>query len=112
MGVFGHAEDHAELIFDNVRVPAGNMILGEGRGFEIAQGRLGPGRIHHCMRSIGQAEMALSAIIFRIRNRTAFGSKLEDKDSIRQTIAEARIEITKCRGLCYLAAVIADERIT
>ena len=110
MGVFGHGEDHAELIFDDVRVPAGNMILGEGRGFEIAQGRLGPGRIHHCMRSIGQAEMALSAIIFRIRNRTAFGSKLEEKDSIRQTIAEARIEITKCRGLCYLAAVIADER--
>ena len=110
MGVFGHGEDHAELIFDDVRVPAGNMILGEGRGFEIAQGRLGPGRIHHCMRSIGQAEMALSAIIFRIRNRTAFGSKLEEKDSIRQVIAEARIEITKCRGLCYLAAVIADER--
>ena len=110
MSVFGHGEDHAELIFDDVRVPAGNMILGEGRGFEIAQGRLGPGRIHHCMRSIGQAEMALSAIIFRIRNRTAFGSKLEEKDSIRQVIAEARIEITKCRGLCYLAAVIADER--
>merc|ERR1712093_646481 len=85
------------------------MILGEGRGFEIAQG-LGPGRIHHCMRSIGQAEMALSAIIFRIRNRTAFGSNLEEKDSIRQVIAEAHIEITKCRGLCYLAAVIADER--
>ena len=86
------------------------MILGEGRGFEIAQGRLGPGRIHHCMRSIGQAEMALSAIIYRINNRTAFGSKLVEKDSIRQIIAEARLEITMCRQLCYLAAVIADDR--
>ena len=84
MGVFGHPGDHAEIVFDDVRVPAGNMILGEGRGFEIAQGRLGPGRIHHCMRSIGSAEMALSAIIFRIRNRFAFGSMLEEKDSIRQ----------------------------
>ena len=110
MGVFGHPGDHAEIIFDNVRVPAGNMILGEGRGFEIAQGRLGPGRIHHCMRSIGTAEMALSAIIFRIRNRFAFGSLLEEKDSIRQVIAEARIQLTMCRSLCYLAAVIADER--
>jgi len=110
MAVFGHEGDHAEMIFDNVRVPAGNMILGEGRGFEIAQGRLGPGRIHHCMRSIGQAEMALSAMIYRIQNRTAFGTKLDSKDSIRQIIAESRLEVTKCRQLCYLAAVIADER--
>jgi acyl-CoA dehydrogenase len=109
MAVFGHEGDHAELIFDNVRVPVGNMILGEGRGFEIAQGRLGPGRIHHCMRSIGQAEMALSAMIFRITNRSAFGQDLVKKDSIRQQIAEARIQITMCRGLCYLAAVTADE---
>ena len=111
MGVFGHPGDHAELVFDDVRVPAGNMILGEGRGFEIAQGRLGPGRIHHCMRSIGQAEMALSAIIFRIRNRFAFGSMLEEKDSIRQVIAEARIQLTMCRSLCYLAAVIAERSV-
>jgi acyl-CoA dehydrogenase len=107
---FGHIHDHAEIIFDNVRVPKTNMILGEGRGFEIAQGRLGPGRIHHCMRTIGVAEMALAAIIHRAYNREAFGGALYKKDTIRKSIAEARIEITKCRQLCYLAAVIADER--
>jgi len=110
LGVFGHIHDHAEIIFENVRVPKTNMILGEGRGFEIAQGRLGPGRIHHCMRTIGVAEMALSAIIHRVYNREAFGSMLYKKDTIRKTIAESRLEITKCRQLTYLAACIADEK--
>lgn len=108
--VFGHAHDHCEIIFDNVRVPKENMILGPGRGFEIAQGRLGPGRIHHCMRTIGVAEMALDAILFRIKHRKAFGSVLAEKDTIKEIVAEARIEITKCRQLCYLAAVMADEK--
>merc|ERR1712070_967920 len=83
---------------------------GEGRGFEIAQGRLGPGRIHHCMRTIGTAEQAIDAIIHRSQNRVAFGKKLANHDTIRQAIAEARIEITKSRLLCYLAAVQADEK--
>merc|ERR1712146_770971 len=80
-----------------------------GRGFEIAQGRLGPGRIHHCMRTIGVAEQAIDAIIHRAHNRVAFGKKLANHDTIRKTIAEARIEITKSRLLCYLAAVQADD---
>jgi alkylation response protein AidB-like acyl-CoA dehydrogenase len=108
--VFGHLHDHAEIIFDNVRVPKSNMILGEGRGFEIAQGRLGPGRIHHAMRTVGVADMALASIVHRVYNREAFGAPLYKKDTIRKIIAEARIEITKCRQLCYLAACIADDR--
>merc|ERR1712187_201856 len=109
LGLFGHIHDHAEIIFDDVRVPVTNMLLGEGRGFEIAQGRLGPGRIHHCMRTIGTAEQAIDAIIHRSHNRTAFGKKLANQATIRQAIAEARMEITKSRLLCYLAAVQADE---
>merc|ERR1719161_1854245 len=109
LALFGHIHDHAEIIFDDVRVPVGNMILGEGKGFEIAQGRLGPGRIHHCMRTIGTAEQALDAIIHRAHNRTAFGKLLANQATIRQAIAEARLEITKSRLLCYLAAVQADE---
>jgi acyl-CoA dehydrogenase len=109
LGLFGHIHDHAEIVFDDVRVPVSNMILGEGKGFEIAQGRLGPGRIHHCMRTIGTAEQALDAIIHRAHNRTAFGKLLANQATIRQSVAEARMEITKSRLLCYLAAVQADE---
>eukprot|EP00405_Crypthecodinium_cohnii_P016462 CAMPEP_0206452244 /NCGR_PEP_ID=MMETSP0324_2-20121206/19835_1 /ASSEMBLY_ACC=CAM_ASM_000836 /TAXON_ID=2866 /ORGANISM="Crypthecodinium cohnii, Strain Seligo" /LENGTH=454 /DNA_ID=CAMNT_0053922307 /DNA_START=88 /DNA_END=1452 /DNA_ORIENTATION=- len=110
LAVFGDERDDAEIIFDNVRVPCSNMILGEGRGFEIAQGRLGPGRIHHCMRSLGTAELALASMVDRVHRRKAFGKILAEKDMIRTAIAEARIEITKCRQLCYLAAVMADEK--
>lgn len=109
LALFGHIHDHAEIIFDDVRVPAGNMILGEGRGFEISQGRLGPGRIHHCMRTIGTAEQALESIIHRSHNRVAFGKLLANQATIRQAIAEGRMELTKSRLLCYLAAVQADE---
>merc|ERR1712070_695720 len=87
----------------------GNMILGEGKGFEIAQGRLGPGRIHHCMRTIATAEQALDAITHRSFRRVAFGKLLANQATIRQAVAEARMEITKSRLLCYLAAVQADE---
>lgn len=110
LAVFGDEHDHAEIIFDNVRVPASYILLGEGRGFEIAQGRLGPGRIHHCMRSIGQAELALAAMVDRVHRRKAFGRLLAEKDGVRTAIAEARIEITQVRQLCYLAAVMADEK--
>merc|ERR1719401_2739212 len=108
--VFGHTGDHAEIIFHNVRVPKSAVVLGEGRGFEIAQGRLGPGRIHHCMRSLGVAEQALAAMVDRAHRRKAFGALLAEKDGVKQTIAEARMEITQCRQLCYLAACVADEK--
>eukprot|EP01126_Amoeba_proteus_P051396 TRINITY_DN6132_c0_g2_i6.p1 TRINITY_DN6132_c0_g2~~TRINITY_DN6132_c0_g2_i6.p1 ORF type:complete len:452 (+),score=85.40 TRINITY_DN6132_c0_g2_i6:37-1392(+) len=110
MAVFGDEHDHAEIIFENVRVPKKNLLLEEGSGFEIAQGRLGPGRIHHCMRTIGQAETALAAIVHRVGIRKAFGSVLSSKDSIREKIAEARLELTKSRLLCYAAAATADDK--
>mmetsp|Transcript_58888 Transcript_58888/g.108772 ORF Transcript_58888/g.108772 Transcript_58888/m.108772 type:complete len:455 (-) Transcript_58888:34-1398(-) len=110
LAVFGEEHDHAEIIFDNVRVPKSNILLGEGGGFEIAQGRLGPGRIHHCMRSLGVAEQALAAIVDRAHRRKAFGRVLAEKDAVKMSIAEARLEITKNRQLCYLAAVVADEK--
>ena len=95
---------HAEVLFEDVRVPAKNMLLGEGRGFEIAQGRLGPGRIHHCMRQIGVAEVALEKMCKRTKQRVAFGKPVSEQTVTQERIAEARIMIDSCRFLTLHAA--------
>jgi len=111
LNVFGfdHApHGHFEVILDNVRVPAENLLLGEGRGFEIAQGRLGPGRIHHAMRTIASAEVALEKMCVRLKSRHAFGKAISEHSVWEQRIAEARIDIDMVRLLCLKAAYMMD----
>jgi acyl-CoA dehydrogenase len=107
-GYFDEPKGHAEIIFDNVRVPAENLILGEGRGFEISQGRLGPGRIHHCMRIIGQSERLLEKMCRRLISRVAFGKPLAEESVWQERVAEARTQIEMCRLLTFRAAYLMD----
>ena len=112
LSVYGydHApHGHGEVVLENVRVPAENILLGEGRGFEIAQGRLGPGRIHHCMRTIGVAETGIEAMAKRLLSRVAFGKRIADQSVWEQRIAKARIDIEMTRLLCLKAADMMDK---
>ncbi|WP_293881861.1 acyl-CoA dehydrogenase family protein [Sphingomonas sp.] len=110
--VFGYDDaphGHMEIELHDVRIPVSNMLLGEGRGFEIAQGRLGPGRIHHCMRTIGTAEVALEKMVKRLLNRVAFGKRIADHSVWEQRVAAARIDIEMNRLLCLKAADMMDK---
>ena len=112
LSVYGydHApHGHGEVVLENVRVPVENLLLGEGRGFEIAQGRLGPGRIHHCMRTIGVAEMGIEYMAKRLLSRVAFGKRIADHSIWEQRIARARIDIEMTRLLCLKAADMMDK---
>jgi acyl-CoA dehydrogenase len=109
--VFGYDDlphGHGDVVFENVRVPTANILLGVGCGFEIAQGRLGPGRIHHCMRAIGMAERALDDMCVRVKNRVAFGKPIAEQTVTLERIAESRIQIEQARLLTLKAAYLMD----